>query len=183
MDAARTAMRLGAESVHVVYRRTMGEMPVRREELEHAIEEGVKLEILAQPKAYIGDGKGNLTGLVLQRMVLGDPDESGRRRPHPVEGELIELPVDICVVAVGAGPNPVLTQSTPELRLNSRGYIEADPETGETSMEMVFAGGDIVTGAATVVLAMGAGRRSAKEIARRLGREQAVGSSPFGNKQ
>jgi glutamate synthase (NADPH) small chain len=170
MDAARTALRLGAESVHVVYRRTMDEMPVRREELEHAIEEGVKLEILALPKAYTGDGKGNLSGLVLQRMVLGEPDESGRRRPVPVDGEVFELPVDVSVVAVGAGPNPVLTQSTPELKLNRWGYIEADPQTGETSMEMVFAGGDIVTGAATVVLAMGAGRRSAKEIARRLGR-------------
>jgi glutamate synthase (NADPH) small chain len=170
MDAARTALRLGADAVHVVYRRTMGEMPVRREELEHALEEGVKLEILAQPLAYTGDGKGSLQGLVLQKMELGEPDESGRRRPVPVEGQTYELPVDLCVVAVGSGPNPVLVQSTPELTLNRRGYIEADPETGETSMDMVFAGGDIVTGAATVVQAMGAGRRSAKEIAKRLGK-------------
>jgi glutamate synthase (NADPH) small chain len=172
MDAARTALRLGAESVHIVYRRTMGEMPARREELEHALEEGVKLEILAQPLAYTGDGQSNLQGLVLQKMELGAPDESGRRRPVPVEAQVYELPVDISVIAVGAGPNPVLIQSTPELKLNRWGYIEADPETGETSMDMVFAGGDIVTGAATVVLAMGAGRRSAKAIAKRLGKEE-----------
>ncbi|MFP4071946.1 MAG: NADPH-dependent glutamate synthase [Desulfovibrionales bacterium] len=172
MDAARTALRLGAESVKVVYRRTMGEMPARREELEHALEEGVKLEILAQPLAYTDDGKGNLKGLVLQKMELGDPDESGRRCPVPVQDQVYELPVDLSVVAVGAGPNPVLIQSTPELKLNRWGYIEADPQTGETSMDMVFAGGDIVTGAATVVMAMGAGRRSAREIARRLGMKE-----------
>ena len=171
MDSARTALRLGAESVKIVYRRTKGEMPARREELEHALEEGVKLEILSSPLGFAGDEHGNLRALRLQRMELGAEDESGRRKPEPVAGEEFELEADMAIIAVGTGPNAVLINSTPELELNSRGYIKTDEKTGETSMPMVFAGGDIVTGSATVVLAMGAGRRAAREIARRLKKE------------
>ncbi len=168
MDAARTALRLGAESVRIVYRRTRDEMPARLEELEHAEEEGVILELLCSPKRFMGDDAGKLTAVELERMQLGEPDASGRRRPEPT-GQLYTLPTDLAVIAVGTRANPVLLEATEGLRLNKRGYIEAD-ENGETSMPNVFAGGDIVSGAATVILAMGAGRTAAKEIAKRLGR-------------
>ncbi|MGX9366064.1 NADPH-dependent glutamate synthase [Desulfoplanes sp. PS50] len=168
MDSARTALRLGAEKVSIVYRRTKNEMPARREELEHALEEGVCLECLAQPLSFEGDDTGNLTGIRLQRMELGEPDESGRCRPCCIEGETYVLPVDLAILALGTGPNPVLLGATPELKQTKWGYIEGDDQTGETSIPMVFAGGDIVTGSATVVMAMGAGRRAAKVIAKRL---------------
>ncbi len=170
MDAARTALRLGAESVHIVYRRTRDEMPARLEELEHAEEEGVHLELLCAPVRFMGNAEGRLTAVELQRMELGEPDASGRRRPKPVEGAYYTLQTDLAVIAVGTNANPVLLEATPGLKLNKWGYIEAD-EHGETSIPNVFAGGDIVSGAATVILAMGAGRAAAKEIARRLGRE------------
>lgn len=166
MDAARTALRLGAEAVTIVYRRTQAEMPCRREELEHAVEEGVRVRELVAPVAFEGDGR--LSGLRVEHMVLGEPDDSGRRRPVSA-GTTEVLPTDLCIIGIGTGPNPVLLRATPELACNRWGYIVTDPETGETSIPMVFAGGDIVTGAATVVLAMGAGRRAAQEIARRLG--------------
>ncbi|MFO7728664.1 MAG: NADPH-dependent glutamate synthase [Desulfonatronovibrio sp.] len=168
MDAARTAYRQGASSVRVVYRRTKGEMPARVEELEHALEEGIELEILSSPLSFSADEKGRLSKVLLQKMELGKPDSSGRRRPVPVQGETFELKTDLAIMAVGTRANKVLTQVTPELRLNKWGNIEVDPVTGETSMPMVFAGGDIVTGAATVVEAMGAGRFAAKEILKRL---------------
>ncbi|AGW13507.1 NADPH-dependent glutamate synthase [Megalodesulfovibrio gigas] len=174
MDAARTALRLGAEEVRIVYRRTQGEMPARHEELEHAVEEGVILEILSAPVEFKGDSQGRLTSMVIQKMELGEPDASGRRSPVPIEGAFQELACDMAVIAVGAGPNPILLDSTPELKRTRRGYIDANQDTGETSMPMVFAGGDIVTGAATVISAMGAGRRAAKEIARRLLGEDAA---------
>ena len=172
MDAARTALRLNAEKVTIVYRRTKEEMPARLEELEHALEEGVVLENLAAPIAFNGDEHGRLISLTVQRMELGEPDDSGRRRPVPVKDAYFDIPTDLAVLGIGTGPNPVLLRETPELTLNKWGYIKADPETGETDIPMVFAGGDIVTGAATVVLAMGAGRKAAREIARRLGVEQ-----------
>jgi len=168
MDSARTALRLGARRVRVVYRRTKGEMPARREELEHALEEGVELEILASPISFQGDEQGFMQKVVLQKMELQEADESGRRKPVPVPEAFYELDTDLAIMAVGTGANMVLTQTTPGLELNERGYIRADPVTGETSMNMVFAGGDIVTGAATVVEAMGAGRRSAREILKRI---------------
>ncbi len=168
MDAARTAYRLGASDVRVVYRRTKGEMPARREELEHALDEGIALEILASPLSFSGDEKGTLKKALLQKMELGPPDSSGRRRPVPIDGETFELEADLVIMAVGTGANKVLTQTTPGLKLDKRGNIEVDPATGETSLPMVFAGGDIVTGAATVVEAMGAGRIAAKEILGRL---------------
>ncbi len=167
MDAARTALRLGAQEVTVVYRRTQAEMPCRAEELEHALEEGIRVRELLAPVAFEGQD-GWLSGLRVERMALGEPDESGRRRPVPT-GETEVLATDLCIIGIGTGPNPVLLRATPGLRLNARGYIDVDPTTGETSIPMVFAGGDIVTGAATVVLAMGAGRRAAREIAQRLG--------------
>lgn len=168
MDSARTALRLGAEEVRLVYRRSKEEMPARAEELHHALEEGVILECLCGPLAFTGDERGYLTGLTVQHMCLGEPDASGRCRPCPIEGDTAFVPCDLAVVAVGTGPNPVLLSATPGLEKNGRGYVVVDEETGETSIPNVFAGGDIVTGSATVILAMGAGRRAAKEIARRL---------------
>ena len=168
MDAARAAMRLGAESVHIVYRRTRDEMPARHEEIEHAEEEGIQFELLAAPLGFNGDDKMTLKSVTLQRMKLGEPDASGRRRPEPIEGDVYDLPTDLAIVALGTRSNPILLEATPDLALNKWGYVVADEETGETSMPNVFAGGDIVTGAATVILAMGAGRRAAREICKRL---------------
>lgn len=168
MDAARTALRQGAETVHIVYRRTREEMPARHEEIEHAEEEGVCFELLAAPLAFNGDADMRLASVTLQRMRLGAPDGSGRRRPEPVTGDIYELATDLAIVALGTRPNPILLEATPELALNARGYISVNEKTGESSLPGVFAGGDIVTGAATVILAMGAGRRAAREIAGRL---------------
>lgn len=169
MDAARTALRLGADDVTIVYRRTRDEMPCRYEELEHAEEEGVKLAMLNSPVSFHGDENGRLIGVTLQRMELGEPDASGRRSPKPIPGETVYMNTDLAIVAVGTRSNPILLDATPSLKCNKWGYIEVD-ENGETSIPNVFAGGDIVTGAATVILAMGAGRTAAKEILRRLGR-------------
>jgi glutamate synthase (NADPH/NADH) small chain len=144
-------------------------MPARREEVEHAIEEGVIMECLAAPLEFLPGEDGNLGRVRLQRMELGEPDASGRRSPKPIEGDIYELETDLAVIAVGTRSNPVLLENEPGLALDKRGYVEINEETGETSMPNVFAGGDIVTGAATVILAMGAGRLAAKEIARRLG--------------
>lgn len=168
MDAARTALRMGAESVHIVYRRTRAEMPARKEEVEHAEEEGVKFAMLSAPLRFNGDENLKLTSVTLQQMELGEPDASGRRRPMPVEGKIYDLPTDLAIVALGTRSNPILLEATPELKLNERGYIEVNPDTGETSIPNVFAGGDIVTGAATVILAMGAGRQAGQEIVRRF---------------
>ncbi|MDR1359521.1 MAG: FAD-dependent oxidoreductase, partial [Deltaproteobacteria bacterium] len=170
MDAARSALRLGADSVRLVYRRTRMEIPARREELEHALEEGVLLEELAAPLNFLGDGQGNLRGVRLQIMELGQADASGRRSPQPRAGAFMDLETDLAVIALGTRANRVLLEETPDLKLNGRGYIQVD-ENNETSIPGVYAGGDIVTGAATVILAMGAGRNAAKAIARRLGAE------------
>ena len=139
-------------------------MPARTAEIHHAGEEGIEFELLTNPVKYIGNDKGRLTGMVCLRMELGEPDDSGRRRPIPIEGSEFEIETDLCIVAVGSGANPLLTESTADIKLNRWGYIEADPETGKTSKKGVWAGGDIVTGAATVILAMGAGRMSANSI-------------------
>ena len=168
MDAARTALRMGAESVHIVYRRTRAEMPARLEELEHAEEEGVQFAMLSAPVRFNGDAEMRLTSVTLQKMELGEPDASGRRRPVAIEGEVFDLPTDLAVVALGTRSNPILLDATPKLKQNKWGYIEVDEETGETSIPNVFAGGDIVTGAATVILAMGAGRKAGQEIVKRL---------------
>lgn len=168
MDAARTALRMGAESVHIVYRRTRAEMPARREEIEHAEEEGVKFAMLSAPIKFNGDEEMRLTSVTLQKMQLGEPDASGRCRPVPIEGQVYDLPTDLAIVALGTRSNPILLEATPDLKLNKWGYIEVDEKTGETSISNVFAGGDIVTGAATVILAMGAGRLAGQEIVSRL---------------
>jgi len=164
MDSARTAMRLGADRVRVVYRRSREEMPARAAEIHHAEEEGIEMFLLTNPVEYLGDEKGRLTGMKCLKMELGEPDESGRRRPVPIEGSEFTMDCDLVIVAVGSGANPLLTQSTDDMRLNKWGYIEADPETGKTTKKGVWAGGDIVTGAATVILAMGAGRKAADSI-------------------
>jgi glutamate synthase (NADPH/NADH) small chain len=164
MDSARTAMRLGAERVRIVYRRSREEMPARAAEIHHAEEEGIEFHLLTNPVRYLGDAKGRLTGLECLKMELGEPDDSGRRRPVPVPGTEFTLEADLVIVAVGSGANPLLTQSTPDLALNRWGYIQTDPLTGKTSKRGVWAGGDIVTGAATVILAMGAGRQAADSM-------------------
>jgi glutamate synthase (NADPH/NADH) small chain len=164
MDSARTAMRLGANKVRIVYRRSRQEMPARAAEIHHAEEEGIEFFLLTNPVEYLGDENGRLTGMTCLKMELGEPDDSGRRRPVPIEGSEFHLDCDLCIVAVGSGANPLLTASTPDLKLNNWGYIEADAETGKTFKKGVWAGGDIVTGAATVILAMGAGRKAADSI-------------------
>lgn len=164
MDSARTAMRLGADKVRIVYRRSRDEMPARSAEIHHAEQEGIEMYLLTNPTRYFGNEKGRLTGMTCLKMELGEPDDSGRRRPVAIEGSEFDLECDLCIVAVGSGANPLLTQSTSDMALNKWGYIEADPETGKTSKRGVWAGGDIVTGAATVILAMGAGRMAADSI-------------------
>ncbi len=164
MDAARTAMRLGADRVRIVYRRSRQEMPARAAEIHHAEEEGIEFFLLTAPKRFLGDDQGRVRGMECIKMELGEPDESGRRRPVPIEGSEFELECDLAVIAVGSGANPVLTKSTPGLELNKWGYIVADPDTGKTTKKGVWAGGDIVTGAATVILAMGAGRKASDSI-------------------
>jgi len=164
MDSARTAMRLGADKVRIVYRRSRQEMPARIAEIHHAEQEGIEFFLLTNPIEYLGNDNGRLTGMTCLKMELGEPDDSGRRRPVPIEGSEFHLDCDLCIVAVGSGANPLLTASTPDLKLNQWGYIEADQETGKTYKKGVWAGGDIVTGAATVILAMGAGRKAADSI-------------------
>jgi glutamate synthase (NADPH/NADH) small chain len=164
MDAARTALRLGAEESYIVYRRSHEEMPARHEEIENAKEEGVQFRLLTSPVEILGNEQGWVKGMTCVKYVLGEPDASGRRKPVLVEGSEYFMEVDTVVMAIGQGPNPLVLQTTPGLELNKRGNIVADPETGATSKPGVFAGGDIVTGAATVILAMGAGKKAARAI-------------------
>lgn len=164
MDSARTAMRLGADRVRIVYRRSRDEMPARSAEIHHAEEEGIEFFLLTAPTRFLGDEDARLKGVECLQMKLGEPDESGRRRPIPIEGSEFELECDLAVIAVGAGANPLLTKSTEDLKINNWGYIVADPKTGKTMKKGVWAGGDIVTGQATVILAMGAGRKASDSI-------------------
>jgi glutamate synthase (NADPH/NADH) small chain len=164
MDAVRTALRLGAEHAYLVYRRSHIEMPARAEEIEHAEEEGIEFMMLAAPVAILGDERKRVKTMRCIRMELGEPDSSGRRSPLPLEGSEFDLEVDTVVFAVGQGANPLIRSTTPDLRVNRKGYIEADEKTGATFKRGVFAGGDIVTGGATVISAMGAGRRAARAI-------------------
>ncbi len=173
LDSARTALRLGAEEVSIVYRRSRAEMPARAEEIAHAEEEGIQFRFLTLPVRIL-EKDGWVRGMVCQRMELGEPDESGRRRPIPVEGSEFEMEVDLVIVAIGTRANPLLPSTVPGLRLNRWGYIEVDPETGRTSLPNVFAGGDIVTGSATVIEAMGAGKKAARAIHRMLTGEEAL---------
>jgi len=167
MDAMRVAKRLGAKKVYCVYRRTEAESPARREELEHAQEEGIEFHWLTAPTEILDDGQGNVGAMRCIRMELGEPDDSGRRRPVPIADSEYEFETDMVVYAIGTNPNPIIGQ-TCKLKLNKWGYIETD-ETLATSMAGVYAGGDIVTGAATVILAMGAGRKAACSMKAYLG--------------
>ena len=164
MDAARSAKRLGADEVTIVYRRSLKELPARIEEYHHAVEEGIIFNWLTNPTEYVNNGEGQLCGVKCIRMELGEPDASGRRRPVPVEGSEFFIEADCAIEAIGQGSNKVLLSTFPEMKLNKWGYIEADPKTGATSVPGVYAGGDIVTGAATVILAMGAGKDAAEAI-------------------
>ncbi|UCD64028.1 MAG: NADPH-dependent glutamate synthase [Candidatus Zixiibacteriota bacterium] len=163
MDCARSALRLGAES-RIIYRRSREELPARLEEVENAEEEGVIFEFLTLPLRYIGDENGWVKQMEIMRMELGEPDSSGRRRPVPIEGSETIVDVDAVVCAIGNSPNPLIASTTPGLEVGKKGNIVADEETGKTSRAKIWAGGDVVTGAATVILAMGAGRKAAKSI-------------------
>ena len=174
MDSARTAMRLGAEEVYCIYRRSRAEMPARAEEIENALEEEMILKELTNPVKIIGNQRGWVEEIECIRMGLGEPDASGRRRPVPLEGSEFRIPVDVVVMAIGQGPNPLVPSTTGGLETTKWGNIIADESTGQTSIPAVFAGGDIVTGAATVILAMGAGRKSARAIDDYLRRSRAA---------
>lgn len=163
MDSARTALRLGADDVSIVYRRSRAEMPARAEEIENAEEEGVQMKLLTDPISINGEN-GWVISMECLKMELGEPDDSGRRRPLPIDGSSFGLPVDTVIIAIATGANPLIRQTTPGLDCNKRGYIIANEETGRTSKDGVWAGGDIVTGSATVILAMGAGRKAANDI-------------------
>ena len=166
MDAARCAVRLGAETVYIVYRRSMDELPARREEVEHAQEEGIEFKLLCNPVHIDGDADGNVKSMTCIRMELGEPDESGRRSPKEVPGSEFQLPVDTVIMALGTSPNPLIRSTTPGLQTNRHGCIVTNGDDGLTSREGVYAGGDTVTGAATVILAMGAGKQAAQAIDR-----------------
>jgi glutamate synthase (NADPH/NADH) small chain len=163
MDCARTALRLGAET-RIIYRRSRQELPARLEEIENAEEEGVIFDFLTLPVNYIGDENGWVREIECLKMKLGEPDDSGRRRPVPIEGSEYIVPMDAVVCAIGNSPNPLVPATTPGLEVGKRGNIVADEETGKTSRDRAWAGGDVVTGAATVILAMGAGRKAARSI-------------------
>ena len=163
MDAARVAKRLGDGHVYITYRRGMDELPARKEEVEHAVAEGIEFQLLNNPVSVVGDESGRVTGIELIRQELGEPDEKGRRSPVPVEGSNWVLPCDAVIIAIGTSPNPLIRSTTPNLNITRKGAIETD-ENGKTSREGIFCGGDAATGAATVILAMGAGKTGAKSI-------------------
>lgn len=164
MDAVRTALRLGADNAYIVYRRSEAEMPARKEEIHHAIDEGVQFHMLTTPIKFIGDDEGKVKAMECMKMQLGEPDASGRRRPIPIEGSNFVMEVDLVVVAIGNSSNPLVQKTTPGLETNKWGNIIADPETMATSRKGVYAGGDIVTGGATVILAAGAGKKAARAM-------------------
>lgn len=168
MDSCRTARRMGAERVMVFYRRSEEEMPARVEEVKHAKEEGVEFMTLHNPVEYIGDERGHVCAMRLQRMTLGEPDADGRRSPVAIEGDIVEVPVDQVIVSIGVSPNPIIPASIEGLEVTSRGTIAADAATLQSSIPDIFAGGDIVRGGATVILAMGDGRRAAAEMHKHL---------------
>ncbi len=164
MDAVRTAKRLGAKNAYIIYRRSDAEMPARKEEVHHAKDEGIEFIFLANPLEFIGDSEGWLTSVKLQKMELGEPDSSGRRKPIPIQGSEYSLDIDMSVIAIGNGSNPIIQKTTPDLQYTKWGNIVVDDNTMKTTKQGVFAGGDIVTGGATVILAMGAGRKAAAAI-------------------
>jgi len=168
MDAVRTAKRLGAEHAYIVYRRSEAEMPAREEEIHHAQKEGIEFMLQTIPLEFVGDDKAWLTGVQCQKMALGEPDDSGRRRPVPVPGSEFLLPIDMAIISIGNGSNPLIKQTTPDIEVSKKETIVVDVNTMQTSKENVYAGGDIVTGGATVILAMGAGRTAAAAINEKL---------------
>jgi glutamate synthase (NADPH/NADH) small chain len=172
MDSARTAVRLGAEKVYLVYRRTETEMPARIEEVHHAKEEGIEFHILQSPKRILGDENSHVIGIECLKYELGEPDDSGRRRPVPIEGSEFTIKLDTVIIAIGNQPNPIITQTMPELETTRWGTIVVDEHTMATSVPGVYAGGDIVSGAATVILAMGQGRIAAASINEYLTKKQ-----------
>ncbi len=171
MDCARTSLRLGAEKSYIIYRRSENEMPARAEEIEHAKEEGVIFKLLTNPVKFIGDDKGLLREVECIKMKLGEPDESGRRRPIPIEGSNFRIKIETALVAIGQSPNPLIPTTVKGLKIGKWGNIETD-EDGRTNIPEIFAGGDIATGAATVILAMGAGKRAARSIDKFLKRKK-----------
>jgi len=173
MDSARCALRLGADQVYIVYRRSRAEMPARHEEAENAEEEGIIFKLLTNPKQIIGDDKGWVKSIECYEMELGEPDSSGRRRPVTKQGSEFIMDVDVVVVALGTTPNPLIPATTKGLEVTKRGTVVADEQSGKTVKDRVWAGGDVVTGAATVISAMGAGKRTAKDIHQWLGRPTA----------
>lgn len=164
MDAVRTALRLGARNASIIYRRSETEMPARAEEVHHARDEGVRFRMLTQPVEFLGNDSGWLTGVRLQEMRLGDPDATGRRRPEPIPDAVFDLPIQVAIIAIGNRGNPLVQSTTPDLATTSKGYLLTRPGSLHTTRKGVFAGGDVVTGGATVILAMGAGRQAASEI-------------------
>jgi glutamate synthase (NADPH/NADH) small chain len=164
MDSARTALRLGADKVTMVYRRSLQELPARKEEVHHAEEEGIIFELCTNPVRILGDQNHHVSGIECVRMDLCEMDASGRRKPKPVAGSEFTIPADVVIMAVGTGANPLIAQTARDLEVTKHKYIVADPETGKTNKAGVYAGGDIVTGAATVISAMGAGRKAAKAM-------------------
>jgi glutamate synthase (NADPH/NADH) small chain len=164
MDSARTALRLGAETSTIVYRRTETEMPARAAEIHHAKQEGIVFKLLTNPVAVLADDKGFVKAIRCIRMELGEPDESGRRRPVVIKGSEFDIECDVVIIAIGNSPNPLIPETTPDINVSKHGTIVANEADGRTSKKFVYAGGDIVTGAATVILAMGAGKAAAKSI-------------------
>jgi glutamate synthase (NADPH/NADH) small chain len=177
MDCTRTALRVGAEEVSIVYRRSRAEMPARAEEIENAEEEGVKFRLLTNPIRFIGDENGWLTSMECLQMELGEPDDSGRRRPVPIKGSEFILEVDTAIIAIGQTPNPLIRSTTDGLQTQKWGGIIIDEKTGMTSIPGVFAGGDAVTGAATVITAMGAGKIAASGIDRYIRKKHGLSLS------
>lgn len=168
MDSARTARRMGSEKVYIVYRRSEAEMPARVEEIKHAKEEGIELLTLANPVEYLGDERGHVRAMKIQRMELGEPDESGRRAPVPIPGAIDTIDVDLVIVSVGVSPNPLIPDAVDGLDISHRGTINVNDDTMQSSLSFIYAGGDIVRGGATVILAMGDGRRAARGMASAL---------------
>ena len=168
MDSARCALRLGADEVYIVYRRSEAELPARREEVENAMEEGIVFKFLTAPVKYHADKRGWVSKMECIQMELGEPDDSGRRRPIPIENSEFTLDVDVVVIAIGNRPNPLVPSTTEKLDTTKWGTLVADEETGKTTKDMVWAGGDIVTGAATVISAMGAGKKASADMHKKL---------------
>ncbi len=164
MDSVRTAKRLGAERAMIIYRRSFDEMPARKEEIQHALEEGIEFLNLTNPVKYFADSKGRVNKVMVQKIALGEPDSSGRRKPVPVEGSEYEIEIDLAIVSIGVSPNPLISQSTPDLKVSCWGTVEVNPDTMQSNIGEIFAGGDIVRGGATVILAMGDGRKAAAGI-------------------